>query len=119
MHYIIENNINQLNEICKSFDVKRLYIFGSLSTDKFDENTSDISCSRPDFKTFGASVNQITIKAFEKIETIGGYAQNKLNELEKRSAQGEDSEALIQEVNQNLGDSVEKVIFINKLLDKK
>ena len=37
MHYIVENNINQLNEICKSFDVKRLYIFGSLSTDKFEE----------------------------------------------------------------------------------
>ena len=86
---------------------------------KKDENTCDISCTRPDFKTLGASVNQITIKAFEKIETIGGYAQNKLNELEKRSAQGEDSEALIQEVNQTLGDSVEKVIFINKLLDKK
>jgi predicted nucleotidyltransferase len=42
MHFIIENNINQLNEICKSFDVKRLYVFGSLSTNKFDENTSDI-----------------------------------------------------------------------------
>lgn len=42
MHFIIENNINQLNEICMNFDVKRLYVFGSLSTDKFDENTSDI-----------------------------------------------------------------------------
>jgi len=83
-----------------------------------DEETRDISCTRPDFKTFGASVNQITIKAFEKIETIGGYAQNKLNELEKRFAQGEDADSLIQEVNQTLGDSVEKVIFVNKLLDK-
>jgi restriction system-associated AAA family ATPase len=86
---------------------------------KKDEKTSDISCTRPDFKTFGASVNQITIKAFEKIETIGGYAQNKLDELEKRFAQGEDAESLIKEANRTLGDSVEKVIFINKLLDKK
>jgi len=86
---------------------------------KKDEETGEISCNRPDFKTFGASVNQITIKVFEKIETIGDYAQNKLNELEKRSAQGEDSEALIREVNRTLGDSVGKVIFINKLLDKK
>jgi len=42
MHFIIENNINQLNEICLSFDVKRLYVFGSLGSDKFDEKTSDI-----------------------------------------------------------------------------
>lgn len=84
-----------------------------------DEKTNDISCTRPDFKTFGASVNQITIKAFEKIETIGGYAQSKLNELEKRFAQGEDAGSLIKEANRTLGDSVEKVIFINKLLDKK
>jgi predicted nucleotidyltransferase len=42
MHIIIKNRISELNEICKSFDVKRLYVFGSLSTDKFDENKSDI-----------------------------------------------------------------------------
>ncbi|MFC2098886.1 nucleotidyltransferase family protein [Bacteroidota bacterium] len=42
MHSIIENNLNQLNEICKTFDVKRLYVFGSLSTDKFEEDSSDI-----------------------------------------------------------------------------
>ena len=42
MHIIIKNRISELNEICKSFDVKRLYVFGSLCTDKFDENKSDI-----------------------------------------------------------------------------
>lgn len=42
MHFIIKNNISKLNEICKSFDVKRLYVFGSLSTTRFDENKSDI-----------------------------------------------------------------------------
>ncbi len=42
MHFLIKNNINQLNQICKSYDVKRLYVFGSLCTDKFDEETSDI-----------------------------------------------------------------------------
>lgn len=42
MHIIIKNRISELNEICKSFDVKRLYVFGSLGTDKFDENKSDI-----------------------------------------------------------------------------
>lgn len=42
MHLIIQNNLAQLNEICKNFGVKRLYIFGSVSTDKFDDLTSDI-----------------------------------------------------------------------------
>ena len=42
MHFLIKNNINQLIEICKSYDVKRLYAFGSLCTDKFNEETSDI-----------------------------------------------------------------------------
>ena len=42
MHLIIQNNLPQLNEICKNFGVKRLYTFGSVSTDNFDELTSDI-----------------------------------------------------------------------------
>jgi predicted nucleotidyltransferase len=42
MHLIIKNRLSELNEICKSLDVRRLYVFGSLSTDSFDENKSDI-----------------------------------------------------------------------------
>lgn len=42
MHYIIENNLPALYEICKSFNVKRLYVFGSLGNDTFDINKSDI-----------------------------------------------------------------------------
>ena len=42
MHLIIKNRLSELNEICKSLDVRRLYVFGSLSTDNFDENKSDI-----------------------------------------------------------------------------
>jgi predicted nucleotidyltransferase len=42
MHRIIENKIRELKDICESFGVKRLYVFGSISTAKFDEKYSDI-----------------------------------------------------------------------------
>jgi len=42
MHYIIENNLAELEEICRSFNVKRLYVFGSLGDDTFDINKSDV-----------------------------------------------------------------------------
>lgn len=86
---------------------------------KKDDSTGKITCNRPDFKTFGASVNKITIKAFEKIETIGGYAQSKYDELNRRFEQGEDKEKLLTEANQMFGDSLEKVLFINKLMETK
>jgi predicted nucleotidyltransferase len=42
MHYIIENHLSELQKICKSFNVKRLYVFGSLGNDTFDINRSDV-----------------------------------------------------------------------------
>ena len=42
MHIIIKNNIDQLNKICRSHNVKRLYVFGSASTGTFNEEESDI-----------------------------------------------------------------------------
>lgn len=42
MHSIIENNLTELHEICKSFNVKRLYVFGSLGDDTFDIKSSDV-----------------------------------------------------------------------------
>jgi len=42
MHNIIENNLTELHKICKSFNVKRLYVFGSLGNDTFDIKRSDV-----------------------------------------------------------------------------
>lgn len=39
--YLIEENIDKIIEICKSHNVKELYLFGSILTDDFNEN-SDI-----------------------------------------------------------------------------
>lgn len=83
-----------------------------------DDATNQVKWNRQEgFKTFGASVNQITLRIFDKPETIGGYAFTKLEELEKRFNNGEDGKKLIHEANKLLGDSVEKIMFINKILD--
>lgn len=82
-----------------------------------NEKTQEVSCMRPDFNTFGASINQITMKIFDKPETIGGYAHSKLKELEHRFRAGEDGEMLVKEANKMLGDSIEKIQFINGVLD--
>jgi len=33
---------NQLNELCKKFRVKKLYAFGSVVSEKFNQQTSDV-----------------------------------------------------------------------------
>jgi restriction system-associated AAA family ATPase len=71
------------------------------------------------FNTFGASSNAITIRVFGQKETIGDYALDKLNDLRQRLQDNESPDALIDEVGKELGDSVEKVLFINQALDKK
>jgi uncharacterized protein len=38
---IVEENINELVDLCKLYKVKELYIFGSVLTEKFNDN-SDI-----------------------------------------------------------------------------
>lgn len=86
---------------------------------KKDDETRVVTCERPDFKTFGASVNQITIKVFGQLQTIGDYARSKLKEFYNRLDTDEDVDSLIAEANRLFGDSVEKVVFINKALDKK
>ena len=38
----IKSNSNEFISVCKSHDVETLYAFGSATTNKFDENSSDI-----------------------------------------------------------------------------
>ncbi len=77
-----------------------------------------VSISHPDYNTLGASINKITMNTFGKRETIGGHAQALLEALRARFQQGsEDKDALITEIHQQLGDSVEKVLLIKAILD--
>ena len=61
MHQIIKNKIDQLKEICSAYDVKTMYVFGSVCTDKFDENSDiDILISFKDI-----SIDKYTDNYFE------------------------------------------------------
>jgi restriction system-associated AAA family ATPase len=73
----------------------------------------------PGFNTFGASANAITINVFGRKETIGDYAYSKLDSFKQRLESGDSPDDLIREAGQELGDSVEKVLFINQAINKK
>ncbi len=83
-----------------------------------DKASGAVSISHPDYNTLGASINKITMNTFGKRETIGGHAQALLNDLRRRFEEGSsDKEALITEIHQQLGDSVEKLLLIKAILD--
>jgi restriction system-associated AAA family ATPase len=83
-----------------------------------DKASGAVSISNPDYNTLGASINKITMQTFGKGETIGGHAQALLEALQARFEQGvEDKGSLIREINNQLGDSVEKVLLIKTILD--
>lgn len=84
----------------------------------FQKDDGVVSVSHPDYNTFGASINKITMNTFDKRETIGGHAQEILGNFRERSNDAsEDKEQLIDEINQQLGDSVEKMLLIKTILD--
>lgn len=82
-----------------------------------DKASGTVGIRHPDYNTLGASINKITMNTFGKRETIGGHAQALLEALRARFEQGaENKEALIAEIHQQLGDSVEKVLLIKAIL---
>jgi restriction system-associated AAA family ATPase len=84
-----------------------------------DKSSGSVSISRPGYNTLGASINKITMNTFGKRETIGGHAQAILDGLRVRFEQGnENPDTLIDEINLQLGDSVEKLLLIKAILDK-
>jgi len=83
-----------------------------------DPETRKVTWTLPGFETFGASANAITMKVFGQTETIGDYAMQKINDLRTRLEAGADPQSLIKEAGKELGDSVEKVLFVNQALKK-
>jgi len=83
------------------------------------DEQNKVSCKRANFNTFGASINKITIKVFEKSETIGDMAKSKLEEYKQRIENEPDIDSLIDEVEYTLGDSVEKILLLKELFDKR
>lgn len=82
-----------------------------------DSETGTVSIAHPEYNTLGASINKITMTTFGKRETIGGHAQSILAGLRERFERGEDVSAIITELDRELGDSLEKVLLVNTMLD--
>jgi restriction system-associated AAA family ATPase len=82
------------------------------------DQTGRVEWHYPNFNTFGASANAITMKVFGRKETIGDFALERLEDFQKRLDLDENPETLIDEVSKELGDSMERVLFINQALDK-
>jgi uncharacterized protein len=61
MNKIIKDNTEALKELCKVYDIKTMYVFGSVCTDKFsDESDIDILISFKDI-----SIEKYTDNYFE------------------------------------------------------
>lgn len=84
---------------------------------EFEKVDGEVRITHPEYNTFGASINKITMSTFDKRETIGGHAQAILEELRAKFVQGDDKQGVINELNRQLGDSVEKVLLIKTILD--
>jgi predicted ATP-binding protein involved in virulence len=84
----------------------------------FKKENGTVSVKHPEYNTLGASINKITMATFGKRETIGGHAYALLETLRNRFDGGEDKEQILTEINQQLGDSVEKVLLIKTILDR-
>ncbi|MEN0119324.1 MAG: restriction system-associated AAA family ATPase [Agrobacterium cavarae] len=84
-----------------------------------DQQAGDVRISHPNYNTLGASINKITMNTFGKRETIGGHAQALLDEMRARFERGEeDKDALVAEIQQQLGESVEKMLLVKAILDR-
>lgn len=71
---------------------------------------------KPDFNTYGASINLISLKVFGKKETIAEGAMNRLRELRTEVENGIKTVEEAQKASQEeLGDSVEKMIFMDTI----
>lgn len=69
--------------------------------------------------TYGTSVNLLTNRIFKNKETIGTYAMSKLKEFKKRFDGNERTDDLIEELNSEFGDSIEKLMLIKEVTHKK
>jgi len=83
-----------------------------------DVETKEVTCHFPDFQTLGTSVNKITLRIFNKPDTIGAYANSKIEELRKELEETKDKELFLSKVRKEIGESVESMLFINDVIDQ-
>lgn len=75
-----------------------------------------VSISHPPYNTLGASINKITHETFGKCETIGGGAQQVLEQLLADPISKVDPHGLARKIMDAMGDSVERTLAVHALL---
>jgi len=85
----------------------------------FEKEKGKVNFRKAPFNTFGASSNKITIEIFDKEETIGKVAQDKVDEFDKKIKNSKDLEKLMGDVEKELGDSMEKMLLLQKIIKQK
>lgn len=83
-----------------------------------DNETKKVTCGFPEFQTLGTSVNKITLRIFNKPDTIGAYANSKIEELRKELEETKNKEQFLSKVRKEIGESVESMLFINDIIDR-
>lgn len=84
-----------------------------------NEETGKVTVKKPDYNTFGSSINTITMKTFGEEDTIGAVAREKLEEFLKRHQNDEETEGLIKQMSYELGDSIEKAMIVHEIINHK
>lgn len=89
---------------------------------KKNEKTGKVEeINHPEFQTFGSSINKIGIRIFEMPNTIGEYAQKRLTDFRKEFElmdKSKNMEALIIKINSEIGESVERILLVNEIINK-
>lgn len=83
-----------------------------------DDETKKVNCGFPEFQTLGTSVNKITLRIFNKPDTIGTYANDKIEKLRKEFDETTDKQVFLSKVRKEIGESVESMLFINEIIDQ-
>lgn len=86
----------------------------------FEKGQQPVNARELGIDTFGASVNILTNKIFGQKHTIGKYALDKIESFRLRSKmKNENIDMLVDEINEEIGDSIEKLLLIKEIKDIK
>jgi len=81
--------------------------------------TKDGDVDLPEFETYGASINKIMMSLFGQPCTIGNIAANEMKRALMLYDEGSnEGDWTIDHISKNFGDSVEKTLTINNIMDR-
>ena len=86
--------------------------------DKDKNGISHVSSAKErGFNTYGASTNIIMAEIFDSTDSIGGRAYQEMQDMAEN--EHVDKKSLIKQVNDGFGDSLEKMMMMGKINERK